>query len=554
VSLSCRACRLFAHVLSSDDHKGTKAPCFVCSDFPAIDPHRAVPNPSLLSLCDVCVGRWRIKCLVEAGGCILKTFTRIFCLSLWGILCLQPVQADAVRLRFGGQMESNLFLGMVPPAAGAPTNTSNLGRFFDFRNSNSLFMNVRALFNHQFSAKARVQLRNINFSSATNATDLELYEQQFPVSVRLYEMVMNFNELFGFMDLRIGQQRIAWGTATAFNPTDNLNPYNLENPLDFTERLPVPAITASFYTPEEFFKLTLAAVPFHVPSVVPFRLFKDAIAIESPVEVPDFLNLDISSVERIQRIDTRIENAQFGAKAAFTFSGVNLSASYFNGYVLFPVQETVDTDIRLSEKKAIANVTLIYPRVHVLGLDFSTSIPGVGIGVWGEFALTIPTKEINLVLYQNGEKMEKNPLTGDVIPKTTVMKNEPYLKATVGLDYTFPGGYYFIVQYMYGFFNQQNVDELHHFAFVTFRKSFLRGRLMVQLTAMGEIDATKDSGPNKDGLEMGFAGLLNPEIQIKPIDSASIILGGIYARGTTSTTLALFQDLAQVYLRARMKF
>ena len=125
-------------------------------------------------------------------------------MSLWGILCLQPVQADAVRLRFGGQMESNLFLGMVPPAAGAPTNTSNLGRFFDFRNSNSLFMNVRALFNHQFSAKARVQLRNINFSSATNATDLELYEQQFPVSVRLYEMVMNFNELFGFMEFGDG--------------------------------------------------------------------------------------------------------------------------------------------------------------------------------------------------------------------------------------------------------------------------------------------------------------------------------------------------------------
>jgi hypothetical protein len=38
------------------------------------------------------------------------------------------------------------------------------------------------------------------------------------------------------LDVRIGKQRIAWGTADKMNPTDNLNPYDLANIFDFFVR------------------------------------------------------------------------------------------------------------------------------------------------------------------------------------------------------------------------------------------------------------------------------------------------------------------------------
>jgi len=39
------------------------------------------------------------------------------------------------------------------------------------------------------------------------------------------------------LDIRIGRQRIAWGTADKLNPTDNLNPDDLEDIFDFGKHL-----------------------------------------------------------------------------------------------------------------------------------------------------------------------------------------------------------------------------------------------------------------------------------------------------------------------------
>jgi hypothetical protein len=213
------------------------------------------------------------------------------------------------------------------------------------------------------------------------------------------------------LDLSIGQQRIAWGSTTVFNPTDNINPFNLENPLDFQARLPVPAIKATF-TLGEHVTVTLVNLPMYTPAILPISLFREV----------------------------------------------------------------------------------------------------------------------------------------------TAFKKDPFVKLVAEMEYTFPGGLHGIFQYIYGFFNEQNWDQLHHYWMLTLRKTFFRGKLEFRLVGGFELDVTPKSGENQDGTSPGYGFIANGEAIWKPFDAGQIVLGGIVTRGIEGTTFRLFQSLAQVYLRAKMEF
>jgi hypothetical protein len=183
-----------------------------------------------------------------------------------------------------------------------------------------------------------------------------------------------------------------------------------------------------------------------------------------------------------------------------------------------------------------------------------------GVGVWAEAALFIPidTYKAELSIRTNPDDPKSavkiNPLTGKELPTFDTFKSHVFFKITAGLDYTFPGGWYVNLQYLYGFFNEQNWDELHHYAILALRKPFFREKLLVQLSTGFELDATSTSGDNRDGKSLGMAFLVNPEIHYSPIDAAKIILGGIVTRGHKGTSFSLFQSLTQVYLRAQVNF
>lgn len=500
-----------------------------------------------------------------------------------------PKQASAeLKLLFSGSLESNLFVGLKPETTPSilpgSTTSSNLGRYFDYRNANSLFLNLSAKVSKNLSGVARVQFRNINFSRATVSNDLQDYGQVLPLSVRLYEMYIDFLELAEWFDLRVGQQRIAWGKALAFNPTDNLNPFNLENPLDFQERLPTPAIKASFYMGEHV-TLTLVAQPYYVPAVLPISLFRDVATIDFDFNslVPKGFKLEkVNSSEKVQQVDFNIENMQAAGKLSFVFDKVSFALSYFWGRLYVPIPSSSNlTATKLGKTDPVTgdiNVTtdvdvqLVFPRVHVIGFDFSTSLGPVG--VWAEVGLFLPhqsfaleiTQSIapNLVANDPEQSKRLNPLSKEPFcpaPKAGEKKacpdsfpSTPYPKVTVGLEYTFPGGFYFNLQYLFGFFNEQALDKLHHFAFLVIRQPFWRDRLMLQITLGGEMDATPTSGDKGDGSSVGLAFLVNAELQFRPFDSGLITLGGVVGRGNKGTTLALFQDLDQVFLRFRLSF
>ena len=478
------------------------------------------------------------------------------------------------KLRFSGNLQSNLFVGLKPETSpsllGAPP-TNNLGRLFDYRNSNSLFLTMDAKVSSNLVGQARVQIRNLNFSRVTVSNDLQDYNQIFPVSVRLHEMYIDFLNITEWFDLRVGQQRIAWGKSLAFNPTDNLNPFNLENPLEFQERLPTPAIKGSFYFGEHV-TLTLVAQPFFVPAVLPISLFRDVATVDFNFSslVPEGIRLgQIFTNERVQQIDFNLSNMQAAAKISLEFSKISMSFSYFWGRLFVPIPAAADLvnagDISKSPISPTVNVDLVYPRVHVIGFDVSTSLGPVG--VWAEVGVFVPAESYELSITQSAFPNldpKNNPITGrpfcpppgadgrKVCPDS--FPGTPFPKVTVGMEYTFPGGFYVNMQYLFGFFNEQALEKLHHFIFLVMRQPLFRERLLIQVTLGGELDATRTSGEAGDGSAVGLAFLVNAEIQFKPFDSGMIALGGVIGRGNKGTTLALFQDLDQIFLRCRLDF
>lgn len=72
-------------------------------------------------------------------------------------------------------------------------------------------------------------------------------------------------QIFGFLtdnlNLSIGRQRIVWGTADQLNPTSNLNPYDMEDILDFGCQRGFDAINLNYYLNTDF-SMQAVFIPF----------------------------------------------------------------------------------------------------------------------------------------------------------------------------------------------------------------------------------------------------------------------------------------------------
>ncbi len=98
-----------------------------------------------------------------------------------------------------------------------------------------------------------VWLRNLGIPEISSSSDLYNKGIIDPYNLEIREAYV---ELYGFLsknlDVKIGKQRIAWGTADKLNPTDNLNPYDLEDVLDFGRHRGSFALNLNYYLSNNF--------------------------------------------------------------------------------------------------------------------------------------------------------------------------------------------------------------------------------------------------------------------------------------------------------------
>jgi hypothetical protein len=188
-------------------------------------------------------------------------------------------------------------------------------------------------------------------------------------SVDLREAYLNV--YWGPLDLRVGNQVIVWGRADAFNPTNNLTPFdlNVRSPVEDDRRVGNWALRSWLsFAP---LRLELVWVPVYAAAELP------------PVEPAEYVTLVAPDFPA-----PRLSNGLGAARLHFELADLEASVSYLRGHAPLPGLAlegfTVGVDppeVRVTRRAYVQDV---------VGADFSTAL-GELLAVRGEVAYRHPT-------------------------------------------------------------------------------------------------------------------------------------------------------------------
>jgi hypothetical protein len=375
------------------------------------------------------------------------------------------------------------------------------------------------------------------------------------------------------LDLKFGKQRIQWGTGDQFNPTDNLNPDDLHDPLNFGEKLPTVAIQANYYAGPV--TITAVVLPLFTPTLLPQTDLRpiyedqfDELATTFTVETGDpvldtimnslmgdaIADAELDSMTVASTLpDKTPENVSAAIKVAATFPAIDFSASYAYVFDDFGVPRRIqmtavpfDSGTTQILDTVDVEVEQQFPRTQVIGADFTTSIPVVDVGFWGEAGYFIPVPFKTEYFLDTGDTTnrlltvlsEKAGKEGLVIGTEEPLE-DPYIKAVAGMDYTFPGAWYLNLQYVRGLPNDNTAELVEDYFVAGIEKPFLHDSIKLRFFA-----------GHCFGDDSGF---LFPEIYFYPLDSLEFELGVYIVAGDVDTKFgASGDDLA--LLKATVKF
>lgn len=292
------------------------------------------------------------------------------------------------------------------------------------------------------------------------------------------------------LDIKIGRQIVVWGTADKFNPTNNINADDLEDRPLFTEPIANQMVVVDFHPWQDKLWFQGVYVPLFFPALLPPSASFALADPQTPVDFAEpsdkaklaYLQNFITANDQFNpRVTTtvapppvNITNGQAAFKIGSRFGPVDVSTSYYYGFHDIPIPyETKSTQLAPLMEDAVdgywfqSDVTLVYPRMHVVGLDFASQLPFLDdMGLWGEGALIIPTQqydfhvELPLNLDITPDDGVMNPVgefTGPIVKKT------PFIKATVGADYTIGKHVYLQAQYLRGMINDFGANNIGNY-------------------------------------------------------------------------------------------
>jgi hypothetical protein len=296
--------------------------------------------------------------------------------------------------------------------------------------------------------------------------------------------------------IRLGQQIVAWGVADQFNPTNNLNPDDLRDPLLFGRQAGNFMAKVDYWWTDDF-SWSAVLVPLFRPALLPVS---GALAVSAIDRLP-FVDANLrwrvtaeqeASASSLVQYPTVVddvtiltpapsfENMQVAFRMAGTIGEQDIALSYYNGRTDFPIPTRNHTTQNESFKgcnpldpndcaKGLleTDLTLGYPKMHVFGLNIAGEFNPFkaideainGIGYRFEGAMIVPQESVirltngplDLGLQQQAEgeyDYDNDGRPGGRRP--VVVEDTPFFKWTLGLDYTFGSHVYVNLQWVHG--------------------------------------------------------------------------------------------------------
>ncbi|MCX7029211.1 MAG: hypothetical protein NTU62_03720 [Spirochaetes bacterium] len=367
--------------------------------------------------------------------------------------------------------------------------------------------------------------------SLADFADLSSYAALHPAEARLVEAYVDlYDVLLPRLDIRVGRQRIAWGPAERVGVVDLVDPNNLEDPWRYGERTASDALKVTWRV------ATLKVEAVYLPTFKPALLPADPSSL-MPGPAVDLAPLVLHGVTTalVAPAGTVAAQATLASRISLSLGGLDIAVSYAYGRQHLPavtgitgtfIPPGVPPDVDLA-------VTLEHPRQHVLGFDASGEL--WGIGLWAEAAAFFPVYTVVTDMQAIGGAL-------------TMEEAEPYLKAVVGLEYTFPGSVYLNLQYAHGFFHESTPGGLNDYLMLGVQWDVPGGFLTVgPIGAALEVDDFAHVAGT-------WALVLNPEIALHPMDNAELVVGARWIAGNDATTFGSQKEGNAVYARATFSF
>lgn len=409
-------------------------------------------------------------------------------------------------------------------------------------NENRLTLKLDKKITDKSKFYGEVWLRNIGLPIPVSSADLYNKGIVDPYNLEIKEAYVQVN---GFLskksDLSIGRQKIVWGTADKFNPTNNLNPNDLEDILDFGRKRGTDAINLKYYLNYDF-SLQGIYIPFFQPANMPIGIFANALT--PTMKLPQGMVLNGLSDTLMMPKYNLGESSTAGLRFKGFAKGVDFSLSYVWGYDGLPVVNR-NTFMPVDMLGGInINSQLSYARTHIIGADLAASISGIGI--WAEAAAFISKKDVvmtnDLTAFY---PLSPVPVTTD----TTILdKKEPYIKFVVGGDYNFSDGSYLNFQYLHGFIHERGKENLNDYFFMRYEKKFFNEKLNISPLS-GAFIVT-----DWNKIENNYAFVYLPQVLYKATDDIGITLSAAIFEGKGQNFFAGLKDYDMLMFKIKYNF
>lgn len=341
------------------------------------------------------------------------------------------------------------------------------------------------------------------------------------------------------LDVKIGRQIVVWGTADKFNPTNNINPDDLEDRPLFTEPIANQMVVIDYAPLRDKLWFQGVYVPLFFPALLPPSA---AAGLRDPfAEVPFAYDADKQKIFYLQdtfipqnpkllpRVvghvvmpATTFANGQAAVKVGTRLADIDISASYYYGRhdipIPFDVQSSVvaplSGDPPADGYYLQSDAYLHYPKMQVIGLDFTTQVPFLGnMGIWGEAGLFIPQEEKLRIEMPLPTGVDVTPDDGMANPVMMVegvsIQKTPFVKATVGLDYTIGKHVYLQSQYLRGFIDEFGANHVGDYLLAGTDVIFFGRHLIFRCFGMVDFPSNNPRGE-------GASGVIAPAILVSP--------------------------------------
>ncbi len=394
----------------------------------------------------------------------------------------------------------------------------------------------------------------LGVSQVSTLNDLSSMQMLTPFHLESDAAYVSIIDALPGLDIKIGRQVVVWGTADKFSPTNNINPDDLEDRPLFTEPIANQMVVVDFHPWQDKLWFQGVYVPLFYPALLPPSASSALADPQTPVNFAnqsdkdklEFLQGFISANGQFNpRVTTKVEppphnitNGQAAFKVGSRLGPVDMSASYYYGFFDIPIPyETKSTQLADLDQPGVdgywfqSDVTLVYPRMHVAGLDFAAQLPFLDdMGLWAEGALIIPTQEYDFRV--------ELPLPLDVTPgdgvanpiseySGPIAKKQPFIKATVGADYTVGKHVYLQAQYLRGFIDDFGANNIGNYLMGGTELVFFGRHLLFRFFTVTDFPKNRE-----DRASVVLAPSL---IMVPPWGYATLELGGFAFIGRNDT-------------------